>query len=212
MDAISMRVSVPVCSFRMPYAREYLETERIPPPATIYGFILSLIGETDRNRYIGSRLAIAVTRKPDVSRILRTVWRVKDKNIPPGLGNNRRPDYQELLTGLEIAVWIARGALMDQLMLLNQNPAFMHRFGGLSLGESHDLVDEVEFMPPWAGNEMGTWLIKDARGHYPLPVWVDHVGSRGTKWEQFRLEYLQLHNPSLNDPCWITIVPPVEDL
>lgn len=212
MNAVGLRVSVPVCSFRRPYAREYLETERIPSPATVYGFLLSLVGEVDRNRYIGTRLAIAVTKKPEISRVLRTLWRVKDKNIQPGLGNNRCPDYQELLTGLEIIVWVAKGELMDKLMVLRQNPADIERFGGLSLGESHDLVDEVKFLPAYPDNEPAIWLVKDACGHYPLPIWVDHVGSRDTIWEQFRLEHLNLYNPLLDDPCWITITSPVVKL
>jgi CRISPR-associated Cas5-like protein len=40
LEAISLMESVPVSSFRKPYAREFFEIERIPPPATVYGFLL----------------------------------------------------------------------------------------------------------------------------------------------------------------------------
>lgn len=208
MDAVSLRVSIPICSFRKPYAREYLETERIPFPSTVYGFLLSLIGEEDRNKYIGTKLAIAVTKSPLVSTVLRTAWRVKDKKYQPGTGNNRRPDYQEILTGLEIAIWVSQGGLAQRLNELCHSPGSVSRYGGLSLGESRDLVDEVEFYPKWH-NQSAAWLINDKRGQYPLPVWVDHIGSKGTRWGQFKLVNSAMVIPSNNDPRWIGIAPPV---
>ncbi len=51
---IGVYVSVPVACFRKGFAREYLETEVLPPPATCYGFLLSLVGETER---IGTSVA-----------------------------------------------------------------------------------------------------------------------------------------------------------
>ena len=60
MEAISLMVSVPFCSFRKPYAREFFETERIPPPATVYGFLLSLIGEEDL-AFLGSTEPVVST-------------------------------------------------------------------------------------------------------------------------------------------------------
>ena len=48
---LGIYVSVPVACFRKGLAREYLETEPIPPPSTCYGFLLSLVGETSRLRH-----------------------------------------------------------------------------------------------------------------------------------------------------------------
>jgi len=42
---LGIRVTVPIACFRKGLAREYLETEPLPPPATCYGFLLSLVGE-----------------------------------------------------------------------------------------------------------------------------------------------------------------------
>ena len=39
---LGVYVSVPIACFRKGLAREYLETEPLPPPATCYGFLLSL--------------------------------------------------------------------------------------------------------------------------------------------------------------------------
>jgi CRISPR-associated protein Cas5t len=205
MNTISLRVYVPFCSFRKPYAREFLETERVPPPATVYGFLLSLIGEEDRYKYTGSSLALSVIRHPAVSTVLRTAWRVKTKKVPPGTGNNKRPDYQEILSDLVLGVWVSEGALANQLRIVADTPELITRFGGLSLGESRDLVNVIEFQPQWTGN--GLWLVPSNDGDQPLPVWVDHVGSKGTHWIQFTLTEAQLIEPSPGDERWISIGP-----
>ena len=203
METISLMVSVPVCSFRKPYAREFFETERIPPPATVYGFLLSLIGEEDRNVYIGTNLAIAVIDQPAVSTILRTTWRIKSK-APPGTGNNKKPDYQEILTGLKIFVCVGDCELANQIRDGSSSPQNIVRFGGLSLGESRDLVNNIAFNPDLKDIE-GNWLIPDESGKLPLPVWVDHVGSKGTVWQQFNLTLNPLELPPREDSRWIDI-------
>ena len=203
MDAVSLMVSVPVCSFRKPYAREFFETERIPPPATVYGFLLSLIGEEDRNVYLGTKLAIAVIDQPVVSTILRTTWRIKSK-APPGTGNNKKPDYQEILTGLKIFVCVGDCDLASKLTGSCKSPHDIARYGGLSLGESRDLVNDITFNPVLA-DHMGSWLLPDETGKLPLPVWVDHVGSKGTVWKQFSLLQRNLEPPVSGDARWILI-------
>jgi len=204
--SISVRVAVPTCSLRKPYAREFHETERLPPPSTVYGCLLSLVGEEDRYTYIGTRLALAVTKQPAVSLVLRTIWHTKDKKLPRGTGRNKRPDYQEVLTGLEIAIWVREGLLAGRLRAAQKNADLIKRFGGLCLGESRDLVDEVSFDPQWTPSR-GRWLFREPRGQYPLPVWVDHVGSKATHWQQFSIMDAPLTEPPSGDPRWITIEP-----
>jgi CRISPR-associated protein Cas5t len=203
MSGISLQISVPFCSFRRPYAREFLESERFPPPATVYGFLLSLVGEELRETYVGTKLATAIVRKPQVSQVLRTVWRIKKKNLQPGTGSNKRPDYQEVLSGLKVGVWIAEGPLAEKLLVAAEHPELIDRYGGLCLGESRDLVDEIHFQPEWTGT--GIWLTADENGEYPLPIWVDHVGSIGTRWGQFCLREASLSEPPHDDPRWVMI-------
>src|SRR5580700_10968211 len=100
---IGLYVTVPVACFRKGLAREYLETEPLPPPSTCYGFLLSLVGETRRARHIGCRVTPALFGRPSQSVVLRTVWRVK--KTPLGSAGNTRPDYQQLLTGIELLIW-----------------------------------------------------------------------------------------------------------
>lgn len=207
MKHISLKVTVPVCSFRKGTAREFLETERIPPPSTVYGFLLSLVGEWDRYRYAGTKIAIVVVRKPEVSRTLRTVWRFKDTKKGAGIGNNKTPDYQEVLSGLEFGVWIGEGEFARRVFLtLSESGRGTKRSGGLSLGESRDLVDQVDLNPEWE-QETGYWLEKNPAGKICLPVWTDHVGAKGTRTLQFTLKEKPIRCPEEGSPQWIAIMP-----
>ncbi|HOB76760.1 MAG TPA: type I-MYXAN CRISPR-associated protein Cas5/Cmx5/DevS [Phycisphaerae bacterium] len=180
-------VSIPIACFRKGLAREFLETEDLPPPATCYGFLLSLVGETDRKRHIGCRVTAGLLRATERSVVLRTVWRVK--KTPLGSPGNTRPDYQQLLTGVELVMWLDASEdvagddinLEKRVRVALETPEKITRFGGLSLGESTHLVDEVKVFAPDASAKGRTFLLAE-RGRMTLPVWVDHVGSKGTRY------------------------------
>lgn len=185
---IGVYVTVPVACFRKGLAREYLETESLPPPSTCYGFLLSLVGETDRYRHIGCRIAPVLIGRPEKSTILRTVWRTKSKKLRMGDGNNRTPAQQELLTGVRLVLWLDSSDEQESAPYLEQRvesaltrPELLKRFGGLSLGESTHLVDEARLFPGNA-EETGMMFVCAERGRLTLPVWVDHVGSEGTRY------------------------------
>jgi CRISPR-associated protein Cas5t len=226
---VNLYVTVPIACFRKGIAREYLETELLPTPATCYGFLLSLVGEVDRQQHIGVRVTAGILNRPPVSVVLRTVWRCKDRNywtdpngrhhvvstdakirrkfvdwvvsqgwnkptfeIGLGNGTNARPDYQQLLTGIELTIWVdssdeVSGNLEERVRRALTRPAEISRFGGLSLGESTHLIDEICFGSR-ADNRIGnrrarTFLLRaDGTGELTLPVWVDHVGSAKTRY------------------------------
>ena len=213
MESLHLYVSVPVAGFRVAQAREYWETYPCPPPSTIYGMLLSLVGEPNRLVHQGAEVALALVSVPWRTVVLRTLWRVKDAKVGPGLGSNRRPDFQELLSGIGLSVWVrpgsgekTRNSLFARLSSSVKNPGSVSRFGGLSLGESTHLVDEVR---PWGSSDpsKGKVLVQDQRGDLCLPVWPDHVGSRGTRWGQYRLEEAEIgSSPSEN--AWTRILPP----
>jgi CRISPR-associated protein Cas5t len=188
---LALRVTVPIACFRKGLAREYLETEPIPPPSTCYGFLLSLVGETKRHRHIGCRVVPVLVNKPRLSVVLRTVWRVK--KTPLGSAGNTRPDYQQLLSPVELVIWLEslneterETTLESRIHAAIQDPASINRFGGLSLGESTHLVDEVDLLPGQFAvdyeGQSGRAFVAAERGRLTLPVWVDHVGSAGTRF------------------------------
>lgn len=203
---LGLYVSVPIACFRKGLAREYLETEPLPPPATCYGFLLSLVGETDRTRHVGARVCPVLLNKPETSVVLRTVWRVK--KTPLGSSGNTRPDYQQLLSPVHLLMWIDSSAEAAPLPLEARvgtaldRPSSITRFGGLSLGESTHLVDEVSRFEPGQPRfdalpaEGAAFLLAD-RGRTTLPVWVDHVGSAGTRFATGDLVRLPLVPPPL---------------
>lgn len=203
---LGIYVTVPIACFRKGLAREFLETEQLPPPATCYGFLLSLVGETMRARHIGCRVAPVLLDETEQSVVLRTVWRVK--KMPLGSSGNTRPDYQQLLTGkkagspfIELLLWLDSSGEENALPLLEDrvrialDPLKRHeisRFGGLSLGESTHLVDEVcllnDKIKARLANKAGRVFLKAPSGRLTLPVWVDHVGSAGTRYVTGNLE------------------------
>jgi CRISPR-associated protein Cas5t len=209
MQTIGLYVSVPVASFRVPRAREFFETFPIPPPATVYGMLLSMIGEINRRVYEGTEIAIALLSEPQYSVVLRTLWRVKNKHSGLGLGENRRPDFQELLTDVRVAVWIrdeetAETSLTKRIQNSLDDPSTVNRFSGLCLGESTHLVDDVKLLRDLPGG-FCQFLLNDDDGDLSLPIWADHVGPN-TTWGQFTLSEANYNDiGSIPDAAWTQI-------
>jgi CRISPR-associated protein Cas5t len=217
---IALQVDVPIACFRQSRAREYAETYPVPPPATIYGMLLSIVGEMDRYKHCGVKLAIAMIPQidratgipnfPEKSTIIRTFRRFKKKEISDP--TNARPDYQELLTDIQFAVWVDAGTdpskpnLPERLHMAFANPSSINRFGGLCLGESRDLVNAVSVISQKNQHQKMSWLIQDEDGLLTLPYWVDHVGSKATRWRRYRqLEVSQ--NWQIPEQAWTVIEP-----
>jgi CRISPR-associated protein Cas5/DevS len=118
---------------------------------------------------------------------------------------NTRPDYQQLLTHVELLVWLNSGnelsevRLEDRVRQALKDPSSVHRFGGLSLGESTRLVDEASDFARVStrhSGRIGHVFLLAPRGRLTLPVWVDHVGSRGTRYATGNLVSLKLVAPN----------------
>lgn len=209
MTTSAYYLAAPITSFRSPWAREYFETLLAPPPATVYGALLSAVGEPNRLVHQGTELAIGLLSQPTRVRIFRTLWRVKDPRVPLGHGENRRPDFQELLVDVRLVIHIRTGAdshqppLVDRLRSAVAQPASVERWGALALGESSHLVDELRPLRAAEVHLPVRWLVQDDRGSLALPVWVDHVGSAGTKFAQCKLAEGTAGNPPEN--AWFRI-------
>lgn len=200
-ELIPIRVEVPVCAFRPSGSREYQDTFPAPPPSSVYGMLLSMLGisREDKACHRGAEMAIAVgtmtwerdARRwafaPDLpgrSKVFRKLRRGSDLE-------NARPDYQDLLIDLAVWIWLRPGndpgvpPLSTRAPAALREPARIRRYGGLSLGESSYLVDTVglDNRPP----ARLRFLVPDRSGFYALPTWVDHVERKNTVLERFRI-------------------------
>lgn len=186
---LALQIEVPIACFRQSRAREYAQTYPAPPPSTVYGMLLSLVGEMNRHKHCGVKIAIALVDKPQKSTVVRTFRRFKKKDIHDPV--NSRPDYQELLTEVKFIVWIdsqneeSQPSLSRRLQQAFDDPASINRFGGLCLGESRDLVNSITVLSPNHQNQSLQWLVQDEDGLLTLPYWVDHVGSKDTRWQRY---------------------------
>lgn len=225
VEPLALRVHVPVACFRNPYARDYVETFPTPPPSTVYGMLLSLVGEEQRGRHIGAKLVIAriarvkpgqrhPTSEP-ASRVLRTFFRWKNaKDMTDG--KNRAPDYQELLTNVRVAIWLSDGeevgrpTLRERVTAALAAPNTVSRYGALCLGESTHMVDGVWKLDerPLGQGDVLEVVAPDPRGTLSLPVWADHVGSKGTRWAHYDLRPVEAPEWRPDAEDWTLIRPP----
>lgn len=209
----TLYVEVPYASFRKSFARSFAETYPLPPPATVYGMLLSLVGERFRQRHAGVGLAFAYKcREPDhrcegpcVPRVATTLRKLSRFKYGVGTKGGSKPDLVETLCGIEFLCWVdssgeARDAtptdgpedldgvrtLEERVVAALKSPGHIERYGVLSLGLSDDIVNDVRL----CGKVGGKWhrLLPDAAGATELPVWVDHTGSAWTRWQRYRLE------------------------
>ena len=215
---ITLQVEVPYASFRKSYARSFAETYALPPPATVYGMLLSLVGERFRQRHEGVRLAFAYKSIPAIATTLRKLSRYK-YGVPSKqskLGN--APDFVETLCNIEFLCWVDSSLEKDAVRNLEariieaiEAPGKVNRYGLLSLGLSDDAVNDLRLCP----HVEDAWhrLIPSHTGSMELPVWVDHVGSAKTRWSRYHLEPLPKAlsgTPGDDDWQWTEIIAPNE--
>ncbi|WP_437813220.1 type I-MYXAN CRISPR-associated protein Cas5/Cmx5/DevS [Sorangium sp. So ce1078] len=196
---IAVRIQAPYASFRKSYARSFAESYPFAPPATVYGMLLSLVGERSRARHVGVRLAFAYARQPTVATTLRKLSRYKYgvASKQEKLGN--APDFVETLCGLDFLCWIdssgevteaGHGAAFPRLEERVEHavlsPETVTRSGIVCLGLSDDAVDAVTLVSQPEGT--WRWLVPDEAGEVELPTWVDHVGAVHTRWRRFRFD------------------------
>ena len=227
MKPLCLFVDVPMASFRPMWSREYQETYPAPPPSTIYGMLLSLVGveREQKGDYAGVRLAIALEDQPQIGRIFRKFRRVaqssrKFRHVAQsgqddGPLAERRPDYQEIILWLKFWLWIddakAKNPLAERICeaLDTERRRDVVRHGALCLGESSHMVNEVKLA---IGNvaptkREGRFLVRNKTGFLTMPVWTDH-GNDVLHVETFALlEPKPLPPQPGEEEKWITVAP-----
>jgi CRISPR-associated protein Cas5t len=207
MNSKAIYINVPCATFRQSHSREYGRTYTYPPHSTVYGLLLSVVGEMDLHKHCGVKLAIAMLSRPAISKTLRTIHRFKFKQEDHE--SNKRPDYQEVLTDIRFLVWVnsederSKPTLLDKLEHYFAHPESVDRWGVLFLGESDDLVNTIKLVDEDFLVKSRQWLIRDNRGGITLPYWVDHFGFQGTRWFRYRIQEIARSSPP--ESAWTTI-------
>ncbi len=88
-----------------------------------------------------------------------------------------------------------------------EHPELVRRFGCLFLGESDQLIKSIKLVSEDYLGEVRHWVIMDNRGWLTLPYWVDHVGSRNTRFLRYRIEEMDRLSPP--DLAWTMIQSPI---
>jgi CRISPR-associated protein Cas5t len=204
-------LDVPFATFRESHAREMGKTYPVPPPATVYGMLLSLVGETDVYRHCGVELAIAMLSSPKKSQILRQMRRFKNADFSHP--DNVIPCYQEILSNLKCLIWVRsegekiQPSLRERIQLAFDHPELVRRFGCLFFGESDQLIKTIKIVSEDYLKGVRRWAIRDNRGKLTLPYWVDHVESRNTRFLRYRIEEIPSSPPP--DLAWTMIPSPI---
>jgi CRISPR-associated protein Cas5t len=185
---ILLYLETPCTSFPRSFARDFKETYRYPPPSTVYGMLLSAIGEVDMLAHLGVKLAIGIIGKdPPISRIIRKQrhhkFSIKSLGTYP-TSQFSKPNHHELLTDLRFVVRIdsteeiAMVKLVDRVAIALTTPSQISRFGGLSIGESWAMLNGMRAYRESDGAIR--WLQQDRRGLIGLPIWIDRETTQGT--------------------------------
>ena len=212
-------VDVPMTGLRPMWAREYQETYPAPPPSTIYGMLLSLVGveRKDKNRHAGLRISVALAentreslwQRREKGRIFRKFRRIAQSKKNADALADRRPDYQELLLGLEFWLWVDDSQATYPLSrdvrraLDPERRGEIVRHGALCLGESSHMINEVKAERPYG---RGRFVAPCPTGLLSMPVWSDHRTNRPivSSFEIRPPEKLRRGPP---DDCWIAVAP-----
>jgi CRISPR-associated protein Cas5t len=127
--------------------------------------------------------------QPEISTVLRTFWRIKHKKTSQGNGENARPDFQQLVMNADLVVWCDSAEeasptdrLEARVCTALRSPARVERFGGWSLGESTHLINDAWLLATGDLPAPCRTFVEDPEGAVTLPVWVDHVGTSGTRY------------------------------
>ena len=216
---LALWVEVPMTGLRPMWARSYQETYPAPPPSTVFGMLLALVGveRENRRRHVGVRIALALSENRDgdlwqrreKARVLRKLRRVAQsaRNADPLA--DRRPDYQELLLGLQFWLWVddahAQHSLSDAVRaaLDPGRRGEVVRHGALSLGESSHMVNDIRVDLPQG---KGRFVAPCERGFLAMPIWSDHGGDRPVLGTFEIREPVDLCSDPPDD-CWIRISP-----
>lgn len=208
--SVHLYVDVPFASYTTAYSRYFLETYPLAPPSTVYGMLLSLIGEYNMRKYIGTEISIALISNPSKFKHIRTWHRYKDNKSAIGTGKNVIPKSIECLWDNKYSIWIRQGksehnkiSLCSQIKSYFDKTNIFPRQGVLSCGCSDNMINDISI---WKNdNSKGKILTISDMADLSMPVWVDHLNNKNTVyWKPCKLMECN-PNEYPNENCWIPI-------
>lgn len=150
----------------------------LPPPSTVYGCLLSMVGEMNPYAHSGVKLGVGVEHpQPQQTKVIgkNRRWKVSDFES----GMNSKPDYVYLVHNP--LVWVAIDSEFenreDSLEKRVQQASATHssrRFGPWTLGDSENLIDWFEPLDSFPDSVW--WLARNDFGSLRLPTWISQKG------------------------------------
>lgn len=200
---LGIDVDVPFATFRRPHAWSLYETFPLPPPSTLYGFLLSFLGRglresgslDEEEPHGGIRLGLA-RLGPEAAKgvVLRKQAQRKYHKDHAAL-RSASPAPEEVLCDLRLRIWVDSSleANAEQSLERALAEAFIdprritRRIGALCLGESRDLVNRIARATSNAGG--GVVMVPAKHGALTMPLWAGHRRRGGGKprWQSFEL-------------------------
>ncbi len=205
---IGLSVHLPAASWVVAGDRNFRNTYPVPPISTAYGFLLSMIGETNMSRHRGVRITTGALLWKDGKMPTHTLqYRQlrKFKSPDPTSTLNMKPDFQQVYGNFTAAIWLdssgepAGETLEDRVHAADRDPGSVSRFGALSLGESDWLVNDVRFLTEDVLKSRGAAVFRptDSPTSHPvqLPVRADHKKVVHTTFVMGQLVIQNSHPP-----------------
>lgn len=198
---LTVRVTSNWAYFRPPTSRNMRDTYAVIPPATAEGFLLSLVGSTDRADAEGCKIDIFQRKGYEaqpvvVSRKIRRNKKPQKKDLPdpPKEGwsivtpTENPIEKQQYLAEHEVFLRVEGGTLEQKLQqAFATNWESVDRFGALSCGESTCIVNSIDKIP---NKEVETedflWLKPTQKGRITLPIKQSYLDLSQTLWGRFQ--------------------------
>lgn len=196
--SIIIQITAPIASNRKAYANNYGESYSYISPITVYGFLLSLVGEHNIKAHENVQLAFAYKNKPEKSRLIKKQTKIKlgilgkafskkDSRDVEGL----TPDYIEKLSdvnmicSIDSSREIGTKKLEERVVEAIKHPENIFRsVGVLSLGTSDDLIDDLYLLDSILGEKL-LKLVPNKRGKFEMPIWLNHLYGIGNKFQRY---------------------------
>jgi CRISPR-associated protein Cas5t len=185
--------------YRKPLSRAVQESYPFPPPATVFGSLMSFLGEMDPLKYLPCSIGIAYT-VANKATVLYTQHKFKTVGIPIGTESNKRPMLRDILSFQEVYIILDSESQLCKDVLKYLDKPTQDRLGSWSMGESHNLINSIDIVTeiPLHAEK----LVIDTRGEYVVCMNINPKRENGLGKNQ-----LNLSSRLRDEPCQLQLYP-----